>query len=381
MQIKKTECDTIEYAQYAHWLSCVPGIGARTSASLRAHFGSLQAVYKAKEEEFCGILPGKTAAALVQSRKRWDLEREYALLGQRGIRFYPIGHPAYPKRLLHLQDAPAALYCIGELPHEETPAAAVIGARNCSGYGKQMAQRTAMALAKAGVSVISGMARGIDAIAQQAAIEAGGKSYAVLGSGVLVCYPEQNRQIYETLKERGGILSEYSPYTQPLAGLFPARNRIISGLAEAVIVIEAKRKSGTCITVDMALEQGKEVYAVPGRVGDALSAGCNEMIWQGAGIVTEPESLPELLFGLPVPKKKTGAPEKTADACLSKRQRSILEAMGTTPVSVGALYEKMPQECYGAQFTPVQLRMELMDMLLKGCVQNVGGSYFQRVYA
>ena len=145
--------------------------------------------------------------------------------------------------------------------------------------------------------MVSGMARGIDGIAQKAALEAGGASFAVLGCGVDICYPEENRELYDRLLQEGGILSEYPPGMPPEPKLFPPRNRIISGLSDLVLVIEARKKSGTLITVDMALEQGREVYALPGRVSDKLSDGCNRLIRQGAGVATCPEDILEFFFG------------------------------------------------------------------------------------
>ncbi len=152
-----------------------------------------------------------------------------------------------------------------------------------------MAGQLGTALAKAQIQVISGMARGIDGIGQRAVVEAGGSTFAVLGCGVDVIYPSENRRLYERIMERGGILSEYSPGTMPKARLFPCRNRLISGLSEAIVVIEAREKSGTMITVDMALEQGKDVYAFPGRLVDGLSSGCNRLIKQGAGVILSVE--------------------------------------------------------------------------------------------
>lgn len=368
-----------EYEKYAYWLNCVSGVGSKTTAYLTKRFGSAKEVYRARESELKAVLPEQTADALCQSRRQWKVEKEYELLAARGIRFYPIDHPHYPKRLRALPDAPSALYCIGELPPEERPSAAVIGARNCSAYGSFMAKQVARILAQAGVSIVSGMAMGIDGLAQRAALEAGGQTYAVLGSGVLVCYPKQNRPIYEAMQERGGVISEYSPYTRPKAGLFPARNRIISGLAEALIVIEAKEKSGTCITVDMALEQGREVYAVPGRIGDALSAGCNRMIEQGAGIVTAPERLPKQLFGLTGPRDEAAAQGKGIPSNLPSGQRSIWEALDATPISLAALYENLKRQNRNADLDMTELRAQLLEMTLAGCVRTVGGSYFQRL--
>lgn len=189
------------------------------------------------------------------------------------------------------------------LPGIDSPAAAVIGARFASGYGREQARRFSYRMASRGITIISGMARGIDGIAQTAALDAGGRSCAVLGCGVDICYPEENRPLYDRLLQQGGILSEYPPGTPPEARLFPLRNRIISGLSDAVLVIEARRKSGTLITVDMALEQGRDVFALPGRVSDSLSDGCNRLIRQGAAPATCPEDLLEYFFGTndPVP--------------------------------------------------------------------------------
>lgn len=214
------------------------------------------------------------------------------------IKHYKKEDPEYPERLKNISGAPKNLYVLGRLPEEKRLCVAVIGARDCSEYGKYVARELGAVLGKSGISVVSGMARGIDGISQEAALNVGGSSFAVLGCGVDICYPEANRQLYERLKVCGGIISEYPPGSPALACHFPPRNRIVSGLADVVVVIEARIKSGTLITVDMALEQGREVYVVPGRVTDRLSDGCNSLIKQGAGILLSPEEfLKELLEG------------------------------------------------------------------------------------
>lgn len=219
----------------------------------------------------------------------WKLEQ---------IKHYRKQDPEYPKRLLNISGAPKNLYVLGRLPEEDRLSVAVIGARDCSEYGKYVARELGTVLGSSKIAVVSGMARGIDGISQEAALNAGGCSFAVLGCGVDVCYPEANRQLYERLKISGGIISEYPSGSPALACHFPPRNRIVSGLADVVVVIEARIKSGTLITVDMALEQGREVYVVPGRVTDRLSDGCNSLIKQGAGILLSPEGfLRELLEG------------------------------------------------------------------------------------
>ena len=210
--------------------------------------------------------------------------------------YYDRKNPEYPERLRKLERMPGGLYVLGTLPKDSSKSVAVVGARACSAYGRQEAIRFSRALAARGVQIISGLAYGIDAWAHHGALEWGGKTFAVLGSGVDVCYPRANYPLYRRiLQEGGGILSEFEPGTRPEPWHFPIRNRIISGLADLVLVIEARSRSGSLITADYALEQGKSVYAVPGRTGDELSEGCNELISQGAGIACSPASLLEEL--------------------------------------------------------------------------------------
>ena len=209
------------------------------------------------------------------------------------IKIYKKTEEGYPKTLLQLPDAPARIYVLGELPDPTRPAIAIVGARNCSSYGKNMAYEYARVLTKAGVQVISGLARGVDAAAHAGTLAAGGKTYGVMGCGVDFCYPTSSRNLYHTMQQQGGILSEFSPGTPPLAYHFPLRNRIISGLSQAVLVVEAKEKSGSLITADAALEQGRTVFALPGRAGDLLSEGCNRLIYQGAIPVWKPEIILE----------------------------------------------------------------------------------------
>jgi len=198
--------------------------------------------------------------------------------------------PDYPQRLRPYKGMPHRLYCLGKLP-EDKPSVAIVGARQCDYYGHMQAFEFGRVLASYGIQIISGMAVGVDSYAQEGALHAGGRTYAVLGCGVDICYPPGNRVLYDRIMKSGGILSELEPGTPPLSCHFPQRNRIISALADIVLVIEAKMKSGSLITADFALEQGKTVFALPGRVGDLLSDGCNYLIAQGAGIAYSPEAI------------------------------------------------------------------------------------------
>lgn len=315
----------------------------------------------------------------------------------------------YPERLREIPDPPKQLYVRGKLPKEEIPAVAVIGARECSEYGRTVAAMLGNFFGENGIQVISGMARGIDGIGQTAALDAGGSSFAVLGSGVDVCYPAGNRTLYDRLAVQGGILSEYAPGTPALARNFPPRNRIVSGLADAVIVVEAREKSGTLITVDMALEQGKEVYAVPGRVTDALSSGCNRLLRLGAAPLPEPEGLLEELWRTCIRRGRSGAcvPGKTADGftesrgkgrkkqktaetffpegrpVLSEKQQEFLRTnpapaavygcLELTPRSVDVIREILP-EAYGGEQLPVLL----MRLCMEGLAQQAAPGQFCR---
>lgn len=216
----------------------------------------------------------------------------------------------YPARLKELSGMPKQLYYIGSFPDDAKPTAAIVGARLCSPYGRIQAFNYGKFLSEHGVQVISGMAAGIDAEGHKGALEGGTPTFAVLGNGVDICYPSSSRGIYRRIPEKnGGIISEYEPGTKGRAYYFPARNRIISGLADLVLVVEAKEKSGSLITAACALEQGKMVYAIPGAVNDALSRGCHKLIYDGAGIAYSPEILLDE-WGLSV-KKKTNLSEKS----------------------------------------------------------------------
>lgn len=209
--------------------------------------------------------------------------------------YYSRMEKGYPDKLRQYENMPSGIYVKGKLPDSRMPAVAIVGARKCSGYGRMQADSFARAFAASHVAVISGMAMGIDSAAHQGALRQGGETYAVFGCGADICYPASNRALYAEILQKGGVITEYPPRTAPLSWHFPARNRIISALADAVLVIEAKEKSGSLITADFALEQGKPVYALPGRVGDALSEGCNRLIAQGAGIALSPAVILEEL--------------------------------------------------------------------------------------
>lgn len=315
--------------KYMLWLAHVPGMrGSRLHRILQYH--TAEELYRMSRERL-RLIPGLTEeeqARLADSRSSWDIEAQYRQFCATGIQMVTLGEEDYPKRLTHIAMPPPILFYMGRLPEEESRSIALVGARMCSEYGRYYAGEIARQASLAGMAVISGMAAGVDGAAHRGAMKAACPTFGVLGCGVDRCYPAQNRDIYEYMKKQGGILSECVPGTMPESWLFPQRNRIISALADVVVVVEAKKRSGSLITADFALEQGKDIYALPGRSGDALSAGCNRLIRQGAGIILSPEELMEDL-------KLSGSSVKQAPDfylnLLAKDERLVYSSLDLQP--------------------------------------------------
>lgn len=286
------------------------------------------------------------------------------IYNNREIQYVAKGEPGYPKRLLHIPSPPKGIYYIGKLPREEAPSVAMVGARVCSEYGRKVAKTFGECLAKKGIQIISGMARGIDSIGQKGALDAGGQSFGVLGSGVDICYPKENLPLYNQLKKKGGILSELAPKIPPKSQHFPARNRIISGLSDLVLVIEAKEKSGTFITVDMALEQGKDVAVIPGRISDPFSKGCNELLKQGAYVVTSPEDIFDIL-SFPLDRK-------TDPFQMKEKTQYFLENKENIVYSCLDFYSKNLDDISNEVSMPVSEVLSILIKLeLKGYIREI----------
>lgn len=275
---------------YWYWVNNIVGMSNAKLKKLFAVFDTPEEIYKASDRllESVNDIRMSDIMAIKESRKDDYIYRKYSDLERQGIRFTYPGQINYPDKLLNIYDYPYILYYKGRLPDTDKPSVAIVGARNCTEYGRMVAQHFGESFAGMGLQVISGMALGIDAAAQKGAIKNGGYSLAVLGCGVDICYPRTNIELYTHLNDYGGIISEYPPGTAPRAGLFPMRNRIISAMADALVVVEARQKSGSLITADQALEQNRDVYVVPGRIGDALSEGCLKLIKEGAQVITSP---------------------------------------------------------------------------------------------
>ncbi len=290
-----------EERAYRLWLLQLQsrGIYNRTKRQLLDVFGSAGELFQADDETVknCGILKEDYLEGFLTLRRSYDVFAEYEKFKEGVLDFTTIEDDRYPAVLKTVSDAPYGLYFRGNLPKEVSKGtariAAIVGARNCSAYGRLMAEQIGGVLAKAGYIVVSGMARGIDSASHRGCLASGGITLAVLGCGADICYPNESWELYDRIQEKGCIFSEQNPGAKPLAQYFPARNRIISGLASVTIVVEARLKSGSLITADFALEQGRDVYAVPGRLTDPMSAGCNQLIRQGAYICTGVQTLLE----------------------------------------------------------------------------------------
>lgn len=379
------ETVTEEEKAYIHWLYQAVGVGSRGFLRSLATLGTPRELYRLTVS---GALSEKVSeryekkvAKMSEFSRGYDVAGMYGRMRERGIFLVTEDEPQFPERLSRIPDKPYALYFAGRLPQAEKRAVAVIGARECTAYGRYMAEQFGAAFAKAGIQVISGMARGIDGIGQTAALKEGGYSLGVLGCGVDICYPGENRELYETLLAVGGICSEYPPGTEPRAVLFPPRNRIISGLCDAVLVVEAREKSGTLITVDMALEQGREVYALPGRATDPLSGGCNRLIRQGAGLASSPEEVLEELMGGAGRGLFAGSKGKAVQGrlvFLEGVQGELWEILDFNPLPAQELQRRY-EEKYGKTVALPILFKELLELCAGGYAGQVGGRYFMRI--
>lgn len=317
--------------KYQYWLSNIEGIGPKTIQKILHYVESAEELYSLTEIQIDAMSELKDAERkrILSGRRGWNVEKEWERFLKTGISFVSQESERFPEKLRYIENPPYSIYYKGDLPDERYKSFAIVGARQCSEYGRLMAEKLAEALAERCAAIISGMARGVDSYAHIGALRGKGYTFAVLGCGVDICYPSENKKLYEEIAENGGILSEYPPQTAPNPRLFPARNRIISALSDTIVLVEAKERSGSLITADFALEQGKDIFACPGRTTDALSAGCNALIRQGAGIITSVDSfLKDMGFHGNLERFQDLSLEKDESmlySCLDFRPRSLEE--------------------------------------------------------
>ncbi|MBQ2705484.1 MAG: DNA-processing protein DprA [Agathobacter sp.] len=356
--------------KYAYWLDNIPELSKAKIRLLYEEVSSAEEIYYMLPGQLKRIegITEEDVRVILKAKRGWDLDQRWFSLMEKGIGFVASEHSDYPEKLKYILNPPYALYYVGKLPKANQKSVAIVGARGRSAYGSEMTNYLAKVLAEHGVQVISGLAKGIDGDAHKGALAGGGETFAVLGCGVDVCYPTGHKYLYEKIIQNGGIISEYPPQTQPAPWQFPARNRIISGLSDCVVVMEAKEKSGSLITADFAMEQGKDVYALPGRVTDVLSQGCNKLIKQGAGIV---ESVEDFLADLDILTEMSGKQIDFRKNLLEKDELLVYSLTDFRPISVADLMEKTKM--------PIFRLLEIIERLKSmGLIKETFTNYFVR---
>lgn len=354
---------------YDLWICSIPGFYSDSQAAVVKYFGSAKEAFFAKESEYDGWrkLGRAWVEKLLSSRNSTFIQEQIRKLEENHVRFIARSAPEYPSKLTHISEAPLGLFVRGRLPDPEVPGAAVVGARECSPYGRAMAGRIAERLVRSGVQVISGMARGIDGEGQRVAVRFENRSFAILGCGADVCYPMSNVDLYEDLVRRGGVISEFPCGTKPLKIHFPMRNRLISGLADFVVVVEARQRSGSLITAEYAIDQGKDVYAVPGRTDDPLSRGCNHLIADGAYLIEDENELIRILT-----ERFSLVPEKSGrTAALAPSEKLVYSSLNFSAKSTDTLLRE-------TGMAPGPLSEVLLQLEMRGLICEIGRNIYAK---
>jgi len=358
-------------------LNLVSGLGPRLYSLLLARFGSPAAILAASGSELLevdGVGP-KLSSAIVLAHNSDAAERELAACREQGVQLLVRGAATYPTMLAEICDAPGILYCRGDLLPADALSVAIVGSRQCTLYGRQQAQRFASTLARAGITIVSGLARGIDASAHRGALSGGGRTIAVSATGLNSLYPPEHAELADEIARQGAIVSESPLGRGPSRGIFPQRNRIISGLSLGVVIIEASRKSGTFHTARHAMEQGREVLALPGRVDCLASQGCLDLIRDGVTLLRSPDDVLEALGPLMQPVKRVDGNivHVPRELNLSDQERTILNLVTSDPLHVD-------QVLAGAGLETSRVLATLTILEMKRLVRRQPGGYLVRAY-
>lgn len=332
---------TMEIDPWAVRLALIPGVGPRTRRALLARFGSAAAVFQARRQDWAAV-PGvgpTLCQRLAAARHQGDEQEVLDACRQHGISVLLEEDPRYPPLLREIPDPPGLLFVAGTLEPADCRSVAIVGTRHATRYGLRQAERLAGELVRAGFTIVSGLARGIDAAAHRSTLAATGRTLAVLGGGILRLYPPEHRQLANAIIRQGALVTEAPPHRPPNSGNFPQRNRVITGLSLGVVVVEAGSRSGALISARHALEQGREVFAVPGPIDSAVSHGCHQLLRDGAKLVETTDDILDELGAL-VQKAHEMAPASAprpraeTPAALSDRERRVWQAVGSEGVGV-----------------------------------------------
>lgn len=357
------------------WFNNINGIGAASQRKLLQELGKIEDIHEASKNILSEIIGEEKAGYIVNSKSfNYAKELRDMLLRINVDIVYP-GHVLYPEKLMNLYDYPNILYTKGILSKKlniHNMNIGIVGARTSDVYGRELARMFARELAKEGINIISGLALGIDGMSHRGALEGNGYTVGVLGCGIDVIYPKENYDVYLEMSKKGAIISEYAPGTPPNAGQFPVRNRIISGLSDGLLVVEARKKSGSLITADLALEQGKQIYAVPGRITDKNCEGTNNLIKMGAMCVTSPEDIINDLKGLLYQEKKEENIEDENVYSNAKSDDDLVILKKTVNKNSLAPAEKMLYSCLSLEPTYID---DIIDKLKMGVSETINLLY------
>lgn len=360
----------------APWLALgrIRGVGGVSFKKITARFADPAAVFRASAAELAEIegLHRELIHSIANFNDWAEIDKEIQRARAAGIKMIPFSDAAYPASLRAIADPPPLLYVKGELRDNDSKAVAIVGSRSASDYGRRIARDLARGLASFGFTVVSGMARGIDGMAHESALQAGGRTLAVLGSGVDRAYPPEHEMLYRRISENGAVISELPMGARPIAFNFPARNRLISGLSLGVVVVEATEKSGSLITASLAAEQGREVFAVPGEAGASRSRGSHRLIRQGAKLVETVEDIIEEIApqlsrrnGDAAPASARSLPENSGPAA-----RQIFALLKETSLQVDQVIEQ-------SGLPAPQVLQVLLDLELQGFVCQTPGKIYR----
>lgn len=356
-------------------LSLTRGLGPIAQTRLRHRFGTASEIFGASREQLLSVegIGPKLAGAILKQKESEQVFEEYAACRQLGVNLIRLGDDHYPDGLREIPDPPQLLYVRGTLSEGDRLGIGIVGSRRCTLYGRQQAERFARELASAGITVISGLARGIDACAHRGAMEANGRTLAVLGTGVGHIYPPEHGQLAEEVIAHGALMSEACLRQAPVPGLFPQRNRIISGLSQGVLIVEAARNSGALHTARHALEQGRDVFVIPGRLDSAASEGCHDLVRDGAQLVRHVDDILETLG--PLTQPTVSAEGKTVltprELILNDQERELLDLIPLEPGTVDELLR-------GSQLDDARILATLTVLEMKRLIRRLPGGYVVR---
>jgi DNA processing protein len=363
-----------DHSEHALWLALtrIKGLGCISFKKLASHFADPTQALSASAAELSAIegIDRNVVDGLLAFTQWDEVEQEVQRASRAGVEIIPFGSGIYPARLRSIADPPPCLYVKGEIRQEDDRAVAVIGTRSASHYGRRVARDLCRGLASLGFTVISGMARGIDGVAHDAALNSGGRTIAVLGSGVDRAYPPEHQKLYHRISENGAVISELPLGAPPIAFNFPARNRLISGLSAGVVVVEATEKSGSLITAAIALEQGREVFAVPGEVGSSRSRGSHRLIRQGAKLVESVDDiLEEIAPQLVARDRQAAALARTLPVDALPETRKIFDLLQERSLHIDEVIE-------ASGFSTSRVSQILLELELQGFLRQLPGNRY-----